>query len=88
MSLPPENRSHPNDDMANNWEFIKDMKMSATGKFFVMMYSQDGNSVIFLSEEDDEVALFDDEVEAHEAANDNAFARAFDYEVHEVGNPA
>jgi hypothetical protein len=28
MSLPPENRSHPNDDMASNWEFIKDMKMN------------------------------------------------------------
>jgi len=58
---------------------------SAMGKWFVMMYSPKGNYVMPLVDDNDEVMLWSTEGEAHDAAQDNAFAHAFGFQAYEVG---
>lgn len=58
--------------------------MSAVGKWFVMMYNQKGNCVMPLMD-GDEVALFETEGLANDAARNNPFAKAFGFQSYEVG---
>ena len=59
--------------------------MSAVGRWFVMMYSQDGNYVMSLVDDDQEVMLWDTEGGANDAARDNNYANAFGFQAYEVG---
>lgn len=59
--------------------------MSAVGKWFVMMYSQNGNFVMPLVDSDDEVMLWDTDGAANDAAKDNPYANAFGFQAYEVG---
>lgn len=59
--------------------------MSATGKWFVMMYSQNGNYVMPLVGDDEEVMLWDTEGAANDAARENPYAHAFGFQAYEVG---
>jgi hypothetical protein len=59
--------------------------MSATGKWFVMMWSQSGERVMPLVDDNDDPMLWDTEGEANDAARDNAFANAFGFQAYEVG---
>lgn len=59
--------------------------MAATGKWFVMMYSQSGEYVMPLVDGDDEVMLWATEEEANAAGIDNPFANAFGFHSYEVG---
>ena len=59
--------------------------MSAVGKWFVMMYSQNGNYVMPLVDDDNEVMLWDTEGAANDAAKDNPYANAFGFQAYEVG---
>ena len=59
--------------------------VSAVGRWFVMMYSQKGNCVLPLVDDDDEVMLWDTESAAYTAAKDNPYAYAFGFKAYEVG---
>ena len=60
--------------------------MSAVGKWFVMMYSQNGEYVMPMTEGyNDEVALWETEDAANDAAKDNPYANAFGFQAYEVG---
>lgn len=58
--------------------------MSASGKWFVMMFSQNGQCVMPLVADEDIVMLWDTESEANEAARGNAFANAFGFQTHQI----
>lgn len=58
--------------------------MSAVGKWFVMMYSQNGQYVMPLVD-GDEVMLWDTEGAANDAARENPYANAFGFQAYEVG---
>jgi hypothetical protein len=61
--------------------------MSATGKWFVMMFSQNGNYVMPLTtgDDNDEVMLWDTEEDANAAGIANPFANSLGFHSHEVG---
>ena len=59
--------------------------MSAVGKWFVMMYSQSGEYVMPLSDEDGETMLWETEGAAYTSAKDNPYANAFGFQTYEVG---
>ena len=59
--------------------------MSAVGKWFVMMYSQSGEHVMPLVDENDDPMLWDTEGAANDAAKDNPYANAFGFQAYEVG---
>ena len=59
--------------------------MSAVGKWFVMMYSQKGDYVMPLVDDDQEVFLWDAEGAANDAARRNNYANAFGFQAYEVG---
>ena len=59
--------------------------MCAEGKWFVMMYSQKGNHVMPLVDDDDMVMLWETEGAANDAAKDNPYANAFGFQSYEVG---
>ena len=59
--------------------------MSAVGKWFVMMYSQSGEHVLPLVDDDDNPMLWETEGAANDAARDNIFANAFGFQAYEVG---
>jgi hypothetical protein len=57
--------------------------------FFVMMYSQDGNTAMPIMEslenDHEEVMFWPTEIEAHEAMTQHPFAQEFGYEVFTMG---
>ena len=59
--------------------------MSAVGKWFVMMYSQSGEHVMPLVDDEGDPMLWASEGAANDAAKDNAFANAFGFQAYEVG---
>ena len=59
--------------------------MKTDGKWFVMMYSQSGDYVMPLVD-DEEVMLWDTEGEANDAARQNEYANAFGFQAYEVGS--
>jgi len=59
--------------------------MSAVGKWFVMMYSQSGECVMPLVDDDDLTMLWDTEGTANDAARDNPFSHAFGFQAYQVG---
>lgn len=59
--------------------------MSAQGKWFLMMYSQQGNHIMPLVGDDEEVLLWETEAEARQAGDDHYFANALGFDVYEVG---
>lgn len=59
--------------------------MSAVGKWFVMMYSQNGDYVMPLENDDGETELWETEGAANDAARDNPYANAFGFQAYEVG---
>jgi hypothetical protein len=59
--------------------------MSAIGKWFVMMYSQSGEHVMPLVDENDDPMLWDTESAAYTAAKDNPYANALGFQAYEVG---
>lgn len=54
-------------------------------RFFVMVYSQDGNMVFPLLDDNDDVTLWDSEEQASTSAKRNPYADAFGFTVHRVG---
>ena len=58
---------------------------SVIGRWFVMMYSQNGGYVMPLVDDDQEVMLWDTEGAANDAAKGNAYANAFGFQSYEVG---
>jgi len=54
-------------------------------RFFVMVYSQDGNMVFPLLDNNGDVTLWDSEEQATFSAEKNPFAEAFGFTVHRVG---
>lgn len=60
--------------------------MSAYGKHFVMIYSQDGNLVIPMTKSDGEVALYITASDARIVAEKQALCLAFGYEIHCMGS--
>jgi hypothetical protein len=60
--------------------------MNSIGKWFVMMYSQNGNHVMPLVDENDCTMLWDTEGEANDAARGNPYAHAFGFQAYEVGS--
>lgn len=59
--------------------------MSAVGKWFVMAYSQSGEHIVPLVDDNNDPMLWDTEGAANDAASDNAFAHAFGFQAYEVG---
>lgn len=59
--------------------------MQATGRWFVMMYSQTGKCVMPLVDDGEQVLLWDTEDAANAAARTNHYANAFGFQAHEVG---
>lgn len=59
--------------------------MSAIGKWFVMMYSQSGNHVLPIVDEEGDPILWDTEGEANDAARQLPFPNAFGFQAYEVG---
>jgi len=59
--------------------------MSAVGKWFVMMYSQSGEHVMPLVDENDDPILWDTEGAANDEARSHPFANAFGFQAYEVG---
>ena len=59
--------------------------MGAEGKWFVMMYSQNGQYVMPLVDEDENVLLFDSKEEAKDVGDMHHFANKFGFFVCEVG---
>jgi len=59
--------------------------MSAVGKWFVMMYSQSGNHVLPLVDDEGDPMLFETEGSANDSARENNFANAFGFQAYEVG---
>lgn len=59
--------------------------MSAVGKWFVMMYSQNGKHVMPLVDENDDVLLWDTEGAANDEAREHGYANAFGFQAYEVG---
>jgi len=55
-------------------------------KFFVMIHAQGGQCVIPLTEEDGEVAMFEDVDSATSAAWDNDMAASFGYDIFQMGH--
>lgn len=58
--------------------------MSANYKWFVMMYSQNGEHVIPLVDANGDVMLWESEEEARSAAMENPFAEAFGFDTYEI----
>lgn len=59
--------------------------MSAIGKWFVMMYSQSGEHVMPLADEDGDPMLWETEGEANDEARAHPFANSFGFQAYEVG---
>jgi len=59
------------------------MARAASGKWFVMMLSQNGDFVMPLMD-DEEVALFDSEEEADACGSEHFFASEFGFKAFEV----
>lgn len=59
--------------------------MSAVGKWFVMMYSQSGQHVMPLVDDNGDPELWDTEGAANDAARGNMYANAFGFRAYEVG---
>lgn len=59
--------------------------MSAVGKWFVMMYSQSGEHVMPLVDDNGDPALWHTEGAANDAARENPYANAFGFQAYEVG---
>ncbi len=59
--------------------------MSAVGKWFVMMYSQKGDHVMPLVDDNDDPMLWETEGAANDAARENPYANAFGFQAYEVG---
>lgn len=59
--------------------------MSAVGKWFVMMYSQSGEHVMPLVDDNGDPELWGTEAEANDAARENLYAKAFGFQAYEVG---
>lgn len=55
------------------------------GKYFIMMYSQNGQHIMPIVDEDEIPELFDSYNDAEKAAESQPFASAFGYEIHIVG---
>lgn len=60
--------------------------MSAYGKHFVMMYSQDGNHAMPIVDGRGDVCLYITATDARNAIKDHPFAKAFGFEVFCMGN--
>jgi hypothetical protein len=60
--------------------------MSAYGKHFVMILSQDGKMVMPMTEPDGEVALYITASDARMVAKKHALCQAFGYEIHCMGD--
>jgi len=54
-------------------------------RFFIMMSSQNGDYVLPIVGEDEEVMLFETQEDAEDCATDHSFCQAFGYEVFERG---
>lgn len=54
-------------------------------RFFIMMSSQNGDYVLPIVDDDEEVMLFETEEDARRCGDDHSFCQAFGYEVFERG---
>jgi len=54
-------------------------------RFFIMMSSQNGDYVLPIVDEDEEVMLFETQEDAEACATAHSFCQAFGYEVFERG---
>lgn len=59
--------------------------MSAVGKWFVMMYSQNREHVMPLVDDNGDPTLWDTEDAANDAARDHPYANALGFQSYEVG---
>ena len=64
---------------------MSNTETGAIGKWFVMMYSQSGNHVLPLVDDEGDPMLFGTEGAANDCAKDNVFANAFGFQAYEVG---
>lgn len=60
--------------------------MSAYGKHFVMIYSQDGRTAMPMVDADGEVAFYVTVSDARQIAQKHALCLAFGYEIHCMGD--